>query len=100
MPLLNFSVQHGQTIEEARRRLETAIHEVRSQCGTLVQRVEWSSDRNQVRLDGIGFWIEMRIDAQTVHVSADLPVLGRFLGGSVATGLKQIVQQTFQKALP
>ena len=79
--------------------METAIHEIHSRFNTLVQRVEWSSDRNQVRLDGIGFWIEMRVDAQTVHVIADLPMFGRFFGGSVATGLQQIVQRTFQKAL-
>ncbi len=100
MPLLNFSVQHGQTLEEACSRLETAIHEIYNRFSTLIQRVEWSSDRKQVRLDGIGFWIEMRVDAQNVHVIAALPVLDRFLGGSVSTGLKQIVQQTFQKALP
>jgi len=100
MPLMNLSVQHGHTFDEARRRLETAVHEITSRFGTLVRRVEWSTDRSQVRLEGIGFWIEMWVDAQAVHVSADIPVLGRLLGGSVTTRLKEIVQRTFQQKLP
>lgn len=42
----------------------------------------------------------MEVDAQEVHVSGDLPLLGGLLGAPVVTGLKQIVQQTFQKQLP
>src|SRR5437763_1057057 len=100
MPLMTLSVQHGQTVDEARRRLETAVHEITSRFGTLVRRVAWSTDRSQVRLEGSGFWIELRVDGQAVHVSADLPVLGRLLGGSVTTRLKEIVQRTFQRKLP
>ena len=54
MPLMNRSVQHRHTFDEARTRLETIVHEVTSRFGTLVRRVEWSTDRSQVRLEGIG----------------------------------------------
>ena len=100
MSLMTLSVQHGHTFDEARTRLETAVHEVTSRFGTLVQRVEWSTDRSQVRLEGIGFWIEMQVDAQAVHVSADIPVLGRLLGGSVTTRLKEMLERPFQHKLP
>ena len=80
--------------------METVVHEIPSRFGTPVRRVEWSTDRSQVRLEGIGCWIEMQVDAQAVHVSADIPVLGRLLGGSVTTRLKEIVQRTFQPKLP
>jgi hypothetical protein len=100
MPLLTLLVQHGHPFDEARNRLETAVHEITSRFGTLVRRVEWSTDRRQVRLEGIGFWIEMRVDVQAVHVLADIPVLGGLLGGSVTTPLKEMVQRTFQPKLP
>jgi hypothetical protein len=100
MPLINLSMKHGRTLEEARSQLETAIHKVQSQFKALVQRVEWSADRNRVRLDGVGFWVEMWVDAQEVHASGDMPLLSRLLGRPVATALQQIVQQTFQKKLP
>jgi hypothetical protein len=100
MPLMKLSVQHGHTFDEARKRLETAVAEVTGRFGTLVRRVEWASDRSQVRLEGSGFWIEMQVDAQAVHVSADIPLLGRLLGGSVTTRLKEILQRTFQPKLP
>ena len=103
MPLITLSMRHEHTLDEARRRLETVVHEITSRFGTLVRRVEWSTDRHQVRMEGIGCWIEMQVDAQAVHVSADIPMLGllgRFLGGSVTTRLKEIVQHTFQPTLP
>jgi hypothetical protein len=100
MSLMTLSVQHGQTFDEARRRLETAVHEITSRFGTLVRQVEWSPEHSQVRLEGIGFWIEMRVDVQAVHVSADLPVLDRLLGGSITTRLKEILQRIFQRKLP
>jgi hypothetical protein len=100
MPLMTFSVQHGHTYAEAHRRLETAVHEFTRRFGTLVRRVEWSPDRSQVRLEGIGYWMVMQVDAQAVHVSADIPVLGNLLGGSVTTRLKEILARTFQPKLP
>jgi hypothetical protein len=97
---MTFSVQHGQTIDEARRHLETAVYEITSRFGTLVRQVEWSPDRNQVRLEGHGCWIELRVDGQAVHVAADLPLLNRLFGGSISTRLKEILQRTFAPQLP
>ena len=54
----------------------------------------------QVRLEGIGFWIEMQVDAPAVHVSADIPVFDRLLGGSVTTGLREMIQRTLPQKLP
>jgi len=80
--------------------LETTVHEFQSRFSPMVQQVEWSADRSQVRLEGIGFWVELQVDAQAVHISADIPVLGRLLGSSVTTRLQEIVQRTFQLKLP
>ena len=88
------------TGSEARSHLETTVHEVQHRFQTLVRQVEWSADRNWVRLDGTGFWVELWVDVQEVHASGDIALLGGLLGGPLATGLKQIVQQTFQKKLP
>jgi hypothetical protein len=41
----------------------------------------------------------MWVDAQNVHATGDIPILGELLGGPLASGLKQIVQQAFQKKL-
>jgi hypothetical protein len=100
MPLINLSLKHGRSLEEARSNLETAVHEVQQRFRTLVKHVEWSANRSWVRLDGTGFWVELWVDAQDVHASGDIALLGGLLGGPLATGLKQIVQQTFQKRLP
>lgn len=100
MPLINLTIQHGQTLEEARRRLELAVGQVVGQFGTMVRRVEWAADRNRVKLEGVGVSVEMWVDARDVHATGDIPMLGGLLGAPVASALKQIVQQTFRKPLP
>jgi hypothetical protein len=100
MPLLNLTVQHGRTLEEASRGLEKAVQQVSGQFGALVRRVEWAADRHRAKLEGVGFWVEMWVDAQAVHATGDIPLLGGLLGRSLGSGLKRIVQQTFQKKLP
>jgi hypothetical protein len=42
----------------------------------------------------------MSVDAQSLHATGDIPILGRFLGSQFVSGLKQIVERTFQKKLP
>jgi Putative polyhydroxyalkanoic acid system protein (PHA_gran_rgn) len=100
MPLIDVTLKHGRTLEDARRTLETAVHRVTGQFGTLVRRVEWAADRNRVKLDGVGFWVEMWVDAEAVHATGDIPVLAELFGSQLSSGLKQILQQTFQKKLP
>ena len=100
VPLINLSVKHHQTQEEARRRLETAVHELSGTFGVVLRQVEWATDRNKVRLEGVGFWVEMWVDAQALHASGDAPIVGRLLGGPLGVRLKQIVERTFQKQLP
>ena len=99
MSFINLTVAHGLTLDEARHRLERAVHEVSSRFGG-VRRVEWAADRNRVKLEGTGVRVEMWVDAENVHATGDIPILGELLGGPVASGLKQIVQGVFQKKLP
>jgi len=97
--VINLTVRHGRTQEDARRRLEAAVQQVSAQFGSMVRRVEWSADRNRVKLEGVGAWVEMWVDAQDVHATGDLSILGNVLGGPLTRGLEQIVQQVFQKKL-
>ena len=100
MPLIDVTIPHGRTMEEARQRLETAVHQVSVQFGAAIRRVEWAPDRNRVKLEGVGIGLEIWVDAREVHAMGDIPVLGALLGGPLASTLKQIIRQTFQKSLP
>jgi Putative polyhydroxyalkanoic acid system protein (PHA_gran_rgn) len=97
MPLFKLSVKHGRTLDEARSRLEMAVGEARLRFAPLVRRVEWSADRDAVRLGGIGFQVEMRVDAREIHVTGDFPALGGVLNSPLAAGLRGIVQRAFEK---
>jgi Putative polyhydroxyalkanoic acid system protein (PHA_gran_rgn) len=98
MPLISVSVAHGQSLDEAQRRLAAVVQEASDRFG--IRRVEWSPDRRRVKLEGAGARIEMWVDPEVVHVTGDLPGLGGLLGGPVAAGLKQILERTFRKQLP
>jgi hypothetical protein len=78
-------------------RPETAVNEVRARFAPMVQRVDWSANRETVTVTGAGFIVEMRIDPQDVHVSGDIPLLGALLGRPLEAGLRQIVDRTFGK---
>jgi hypothetical protein len=43
--------------------------------------------------------MELWVDAQEVHATGDIPILGALLGRPMAGELKQILQQTFRKSL-
>ena len=99
MSLINFSVKHNKTQDEARRRLEEAVTDIRSRFAAMVDRVEWSDDRNTVKIFGKGIEVEIWIDATYVYLRGDVPLLGALLGGPLAKGLKTIVEHNFQKRL-
>jgi hypothetical protein len=95
MPLFEISVRHGRTLDDARDRLARAVEEARTRFGPMVQSVDWSDDRNGVTVRGGGCVVDMRVDAELVHVAGDVPVLGALFGKPLEAGMKQIVQKTF-----
>ncbi len=99
MSLIEMSVKHGRTMDDARARLEQTVNEVRGRFGPLVQRVDWAPDHHAVTMTGHGFHVEMRVDPEEVHLKGDIPALGGILGGPLASGLKGILQKTFPKQL-
>jgi hypothetical protein len=99
MSQIQLSVKHGRTLDEARGRLEVAVQEIQNRFGVMVQRVDWAADRNGVTLSGPGFEVALRVDPVDVHVTGDIPLLGKLIGSSTVASLKSLVQQTFQKRL-
>jgi hypothetical protein len=100
MPLIDLTVQHGQSFEEARLRLESAVQQVNMSFGSMIRRTEWAADRSRVKLEGVGFWVEMSVDAQVLHATGDIPIVGRLLGSPFVSGIRQILERSFQKKLP
>jgi hypothetical protein len=100
MSELNLSLKHHRTLEEARARLEETVREAQARFGAMIQKVDWSADRNSVSLTGTGFTGRVWVDAQEVHAVVDVPFLGQLLGSSVVAGLRGILEQRFPKQLP
>jgi hypothetical protein len=97
MPLFQLSVRHGRTREEACSRLEYAVDEVRRRFGPLAQGFAWSPGRDTVTITGAVFRVEMRVDAEEIHVKGDIPLIGALAGTRLEAGLRQIVNRTFGK---
>ena len=99
MPLISLTIAHRQTRDEARRRLEMAVREVSERFGGLAS-VQWAAGRDRVKLETTGAWLEMWVDDRDVHAMGDVMGLGALMSGPLVSGLKQILQQVFQKRLP
>jgi hypothetical protein len=99
MALINLSVKHGRTLDEARAGMEQAVQQTLAQFGAVVQQIDWSSDRTRVRLAGSGFQAEMWVDAVEAHVTGDVPILGQLFAGPAIAGLKGILENSFRKRL-
>src|SRR5262245_65656744 len=67
MPVLNLTVQHGRTIDEAKRGLETTVNRVPGQLGNLVRRVVGVTQRFRARLLGIGIRPALAVVLQAVQ---------------------------------
>ena len=76
-----------------------AVGTAQSQFSALIQSTEWSADRDRVKMRGTGFTLEMHVDAEHVHLSADVPLLGKLLGSPLLAGVRGILEQHFQKRL-
>jgi hypothetical protein len=99
MSLVNLSLKHGLPFDQAKPRLNEAVAELQKNFGRLVRHVTWNSSRDQVRIDGAGFWLEMSVDAEELRASGDIPALAGLIGGPLAAGLRQVVERTFHKQL-
>jgi len=99
MPLVNLSIQHGRTLDEARERLQLTVREIQTKFSTVLQNVQWAADFRSVTMSGAGLHVEMRVDEQNVHVALDMPLLSGLLRAPFLAGVKGILQKTFQKRL-
>jgi hypothetical protein len=96
---LTFTLKHGTTQDDARQRLRSAVGEVQGRFGGMIQSAAWSADGSGVKIAGRGFDVDMRVDAERLHVAGHLGILGGLLSGPFAAGVKAIVQNAFQKRL-
>src|SRR3954468_18342637 len=99
MSLITVSIKHGQPLDDARRSLRLSVGDIHAKFGMMIQRVDWSADGDQVKLTGKGIEIDMRLDAEHLHVSGNLTFLGGLLAGPLAAGVKQILGRNFPRQL-
>ena len=99
MSMIRFSMKHGLGEQEARQRLEKTVGDVTTRFGGMVKQVNWAPDRRSVNVVATGFSSIVRIDAQEVHVEADVGMLGGLMGGQIVDRVKQLIGERF-KALP
>src|SRR5215213_6222210 len=99
MPLISLSMKHGRTLDDARARLESTLADFQSKFGMMITRTEWSTDRNQAKIFGRGFELDLRIDPTDLHVTGDIPLVSKLLGQPIMKALKSSLERTFQKRL-
>jgi hypothetical protein len=99
MSMIHLSLKHGRSLSEAQKILEQTAQEMQSKFGMFVQQMQWSTDRHAVQATGPGYQVDLRVDAEVVHIEGDIPILGRLLGSPLLAGLKALVEKRFHKQL-
>ena len=103
MPLVNVSVKHNTTFDDAKVRLDGAVADVQTKFASVVKNVAWSPDRTAVKLTGPGVIVDLKVDAEHVHATGDIPLLNLLGGGlkqRITDGLKGALQRNFPKGIP
>ena len=102
MPLVNVSVKHNTTFDDAKGRLEGAVADVQTKFAAVVKNVTWKPDRTGVTLTGPGVIVELNVDAEHVHATGDIPLLnllGSGLGKRLSDGVRGALQKHFPKGI-
>jgi putative polyhydroxyalkanoate system protein len=93
MQKLTASIPHGLTREEARRRIQNEIANVRQQHGHLVHNLKetWTGDRLDFSLSAVGQSIRgnLVVGDQAVDIAVELPWLLAMLAGPVKKRVEQ-----------
>jgi putative polyhydroxyalkanoate system protein len=93
MPNLTVTVPHQLSREEARRRIEEQINELRRQHGGTLSRLEdhWTGDRLDFTVGALGQTVTGHavVEEHEVHVEVALPWLLAMLAGPVKQRIEQ-----------
>lgn len=104
MALIDLTIKHGTTFEEAQKQLEKAVTDVQKQFGAAINKVTWNADHSAVTLTGPGVVVDLKMDPQNVHATGDIPLLGALLGSDIgkriSQGVKGALAKHFPKGLP
>jgi hypothetical protein len=101
MSLMTFSIKHGCTQEEARRRLEQGMKDAQSQFGTMIHSIDWEPGHDRVKVVATGgVHIDMHLDAESLHLKADVPMFLKMMARPMIENIKGMLEGTFQKRLP
>jgi hypothetical protein len=99
MSLINLSMQHGNSFEEARSQLARSVAEMQRRFGPFLSRTAWSDNDSRVLMVGTGCEVEVWVDATQIHLRGDIPLLAKLFGDKLIAGIKGLLEHDFQKRL-
>lgn len=89
MAKLNMAIDHGQTPANASVNFERAITAAVDRFGKYIPHVDWSANRDSVKLAGPGFNVELSYDDKKVYARGTVPMAFRLMELPVKAFIKQ-----------
>ena len=99
MSQMKFAVKHERGLEEAKQVLHQTVDDVSRHFAMLINRVQWNDTKTDVSIEAKGATVRAWVDAAEVHLTCDVPLLSKLLGGPLVEKLKGLVEDRFQKKL-
>lgn len=99
MSQMKFAVKHERGLDEAKQILHQTVEDVTKHFGMLINKVEWNDAKSDVSIDAKGATVRAWVDPVDVHLTCDVPLLSKLMGGPLVEKLKGLVEDRFQKKL-
>jgi hypothetical protein len=91
MAQIDLAFDHGQSLESAASKLQTAIPVAQSRFAALIRRVDWSDDRHSVLLTGPGFEVRFWVDECKLHAQGRIPLAWKLLEGAARQYVRRAI---------
>jgi Putative polyhydroxyalkanoic acid system protein (PHA_gran_rgn) len=93
MARLNLAVEHDLPMDQAQAKFEAGIDEAMSRYGSWVGRLDWSDDRQSVRVTGSGYDVRLWYDERLFHAQGHIPLAWKLFVGALRHQIRKVIER-------
>ncbi len=87
--------EHGMSLDEAKSKVEEIVDDVRDEFSSLVNDIDWNSDRTKADVSGKGFSGEFQVTDSDVAIDIKLKLFARPFKGKVEERIESRMNDYF-----
>lgn len=89
------SHKHGLSLDEAKAKTEQIVTDVKSEFPSLVDSIDWNSDKTSAKVKGKAFEGDFRVDESAVSIDINLKMLAKPFKGKIEEKISSRISRYF-----